>query len=120
MRLAEAERVGHGFSLPESADVVSNVPRKVGLKPLREITHNRLESKHTGHRGHVAQLGEHLLCKSPKRLQSLYSLVPFSFLYDNLGHLLPLESQPQWSKQVAFGHSSEHILMQCRMECPTM
>jgi integrase len=61
-RLAEADRVGSGFSLPK--EVVPNVPRKglfvVARKtPATGILINRM--KQTG--GRVAQLGEHLLCK---------------------------------------------------------
>ena len=32
MRLDEAERVGHGFTLPKSVDVVPIVPKKIKLK----------------------------------------------------------------------------------------
>ena len=38
--------------------------------------------------GRVGQLGEHLLCKLARGLQTLYRFLPFSFIYNNLGHLL--------------------------------
>ena len=44
-RLDEAERVGHGFSLPKEADVVPIVPKKTVLKSGRKASRNQLESK---------------------------------------------------------------------------
>jgi hypothetical protein len=45
----------------------------------------RINTSRSG--GRVAQLGEHLLCKLAKQLQTLYRFIPFSLIYNNLGHL---------------------------------